>query len=159
MAVSTLSQAGPRAPRRLLGAIAVLAVALVVSLVLVLSLGGHTATRHTPVLTHGPARYQPHVPHPAGHRHHRPAATDPTPAPCRPGPARPGCQGGVAHDGKPLVATSSRPPQAPTHPRSRSHGIAGPGGDRGGSEHPEAGLVARGPLMSAPAELADRADR
>jgi hypothetical protein len=58
MAVSTLSHARPRAPRRLLGAIAVLAVALMVSLVLVLSFGGHTATRRTPVLTHGPASTQ-----------------------------------------------------------------------------------------------------
>jgi hypothetical protein len=55
MAVSTLAQAGPRPRRRLLGIIVVLAVALVVSLVLVLSFGGHTATRHVPVFTHGPA--------------------------------------------------------------------------------------------------------
>ena len=55
MAVSTLAQAGPRPRRRLLAIIVVLAVALVVSLVLVVSFGGHSATRHVPVLTHGPA--------------------------------------------------------------------------------------------------------
>jgi hypothetical protein len=55
MAVSTLPQVGPRPLRRFFGIIVVLAVALVVSLVLVLSFGGHTATRHVPVLTHGPA--------------------------------------------------------------------------------------------------------
>jgi hypothetical protein len=55
MAISTLSHAGPRASRRLLGAIAVLAVALVVSLVLLLSFGGPTSTRHAPALTHEPA--------------------------------------------------------------------------------------------------------
>ena len=55
MAVSTLPQVGPTPRRRLLGITVVLAVALVVSLVLVLSFGGHTATRPVPVLTHGPA--------------------------------------------------------------------------------------------------------
>jgi hypothetical protein len=55
MAVSTLTQAAPRQRRRLVGIIVVLAVALVVSLVLVLSFGGHRATRHVPVLTHEPA--------------------------------------------------------------------------------------------------------
>ena len=55
MAVSTLPQVGPRPRRPLLGMIVVLAVALVVSLVLVLSFGGHTATRHVPLLTHAPA--------------------------------------------------------------------------------------------------------
>ena len=58
MAVSTLPQAGPRPLRRLLGIIVVVAVALVVSLVLVLSSGGQTATRYAPVLTHGPASTQ-----------------------------------------------------------------------------------------------------
>jgi hypothetical protein len=55
MAVSTLPQVGPRPRRRLLGITVVLAVALVASLVLVLSFGGHTATRHVPLLTHAPA--------------------------------------------------------------------------------------------------------
>ena len=55
MAVTTIPQAGPRQLRRLFGIIVVLAVALVVSLVLVLSFGGHTATRHVPLLTHAPA--------------------------------------------------------------------------------------------------------
>ena len=55
MAVTTIPQAGPRQLRRLFGIIVVLAVALVVSLVLVLSFGGHTASRHVPVLTHEPA--------------------------------------------------------------------------------------------------------
>jgi hypothetical protein len=54
MAVTTIPQAGPRQLRRLFGIIVVLAVALVVSLVLVLSFGGHTATRPVPVLTPGP---------------------------------------------------------------------------------------------------------
>jgi len=63
MAVSTLPQAGPR-PLRLLGIIVVLAVALVVSLVLVVSFGGHTATRYAPVLTHGAASTQAPVPVP-----------------------------------------------------------------------------------------------
>ena len=55
MAVSTLPQAGPRSLRRLLGIIVVVAVALVVSLVLVLSSGGHTTTWYNLVLTHGAA--------------------------------------------------------------------------------------------------------
>ena len=55
MAVSTLPQVGPRPLRRFFGIIVVLAVALVVSMVLVLSFGGHTATRHVPLLTHAPA--------------------------------------------------------------------------------------------------------
>jgi hypothetical protein len=55
MAYSTLPQAGRRPLRRLLGVIVVVAVALVVSLVLVLSSGGHTTTPYNPVLTHGPA--------------------------------------------------------------------------------------------------------
>jgi hypothetical protein len=58
MAVNTLPQAGSRPLRPLLGIIVVLAVALVVSLVLVVSFGGHTATRYTPVLTHGAAGTQ-----------------------------------------------------------------------------------------------------
>ena len=58
MAISTLPHAGPRHLRRLLGTMVVVAVALVVSLVLVLSSGGHAATRHNPVLIHGPASSQ-----------------------------------------------------------------------------------------------------
>ena len=58
MAVSTIPQAGPTPLRWLLGIIVVVAVALVVSLVLVLSSGGHTTTRYSPVLTHGPASTQ-----------------------------------------------------------------------------------------------------
>jgi hypothetical protein len=58
MAVSTAPQAGPRRHRRLVGTIVVVAVALVVSLVLVLSSGGHTTARSIPILTHGPATAQ-----------------------------------------------------------------------------------------------------
>jgi hypothetical protein len=58
MANNTLPQTGPRRLRRLLGIIVVVAVALVVSLVLVLTSGGHTTARYSPVLTHGPATTQ-----------------------------------------------------------------------------------------------------
>ena len=58
MAIGTLRQASPRPLRRLLGIIVVVAVALVVTLVLVLSSGGHTTNGPTPVLTHGPATTQ-----------------------------------------------------------------------------------------------------
>jgi hypothetical protein len=58
MAVSTIPQAGPTPLRWLLGIIVVVAVALVVSLVLVLSSGGHTTTRYAPVLNPGSATAQ-----------------------------------------------------------------------------------------------------
>jgi hypothetical protein len=58
MAVSTVPQAGPRRLRRLVGTIVVVAVAVVVSLVLVLSSGGHTTARAIPVVTHGHATAQ-----------------------------------------------------------------------------------------------------
>ena len=53
MAVSTLPQAGPRPLRWLLGIIVVVAVALVVSLLLVFAGAGHRAASHRPVVTGG----------------------------------------------------------------------------------------------------------